>query len=177
MKEIRFKTELNTHEKLMEFSKKENVTISKLMNTIISCFFEYDVKFKQFLPKGVERKIEKRIRLTISEYELLNQFAIANNHKINDEIIYRLIGTFTKEPTITNTELSTMKALTNSLIRVGNNINQIARIMNEDNNKFNINDTLKNDILSLNILIKSHQKICQDFMIKASKRWHYKLEE
>lgn len=176
MKEIRFKTELKTHEKLMEFSKKEHVTISKLMNTIISCFFEYDVKFRQFLPKGLERKIEKRIRLTISEYELLNQFAIANNHKINDEILYRLIGTFTMEPTITNTELSTMKSLTNSLIRVGNNINQIARVINQGGN-FNLNDALKNDISSLNILIKSHQKICQDFMIRATKRWHYKLDE
>lgn len=178
MKRINLRLDKNVFNKLENYTKSNDISINQLMNYIIAHYFSDSLEFKQYLPKGRERKIEKRIRLTISEYELLNQFASANNHRINDEILFRLIGTFTKEPIITKTELSTMKSFTNAFTRIGNNINQIAKLMNsDDENRFNISESLKKDIADINVLIKAQRYLSDDFMKKASKRWHYELKE
>lgn len=177
MKRINLRLDNNVFDKLENYTKSHDISINQMMRYIIDDYFSGDIKYKQYLPKGRERKIEKRIRLTISEYELLNHFALANNHKIKDEILFRLIGTFTREPNATKEEISLLKTVNNSLIRIGNNLNQIARLMNSNESIFNLNEQLKAEVSQLNILIKMHYKNNKDFIIKAGSRWHYEVEK
>lgn len=177
MKRINLRLDKNIFNKLESHAKNNSISVNQIMSYIIAHYFSQDIKFKQYLPKGQERKIEKRIRLTISEHKLLELFSKNNYHSINDEILFRLIGTFSKEPNATKEELSSLKTVNNSLVRIGNNLNQIARLMNSEQHHFNFNEQLKSDISNLNILIKTYYKNNKDFIIKAGSRWHYEVEK
>ncbi len=118
--------------------------------------------------KTVQKITEKRIRLTESEVQILQQYAQENGWKLTQEIRYRVIGSFSKKGKISGEELREIRENRNAINALGRNINRIIRedrIVDQEGN--NVCKDLIGHILKLN---KKIERIMQEseerFLVK-----------
>lgn len=77
--------------------------------------------------KTIQKIIEKRIRLTEEEVQILQQHAQANGWKLTQEIRYRVIGSISKKGKISGEEMCEIRENRNAINALGRNINRIIR--------------------------------------------------
>lgn len=71
--------------------------------------------------KTVQNITEKRIRLTESEVQILQQYAKENGWKLTQEIRYRVIGSLSKESKISGEEMREIRENRNAINALGRN--------------------------------------------------------
>lgn len=118
--------------------------------------------------KTVQKITEKRIRLTESEVQILQQYAQENGWKLTQEIRYRVIGSLSKKGKISGEELREIRENRNAINALGRNINRIIRedrIVDQEGN--NVCKNLIGHILKVN---KKIERIMQEseehFLVK-----------
>lgn len=108
----------------------------------------------------LQKIIEKRIRLTEDEVQILQQYAQENGWKITQEIRYRVIGSLSKKGKISGEEMREIRENRNAINALGRNINRIireGRIVDQEGK--NVCMDLIGHILKLN---KQIEKIIQE---------------
>lgn len=75
----------------------------------------------------LQKIIEKRIRLTEDEAEILEQYAQENGWKLTQEIRYHVIGSISKKSKISGEEMREIRENRNAINALGRNINRIIR--------------------------------------------------
>lgn len=75
----------------------------------------------------LQKNIEKRIRLTEDEVQILQQHAKENGWKLTQEIRYRVIGSISKKSKISGEEMREIRENRNAINALGRNINRIIR--------------------------------------------------
>ncbi|WP_419235097.1 hypothetical protein [Rickettsia endosymbiont of Nabis limbatus] len=110
--------------------------------------------------KTVQKIIEKRIRLTEDEAQILQQYAQENGWKLTQEIRYRVIGSLSKKGKISGEEMREIRENRNAINALGRNINRIIREgRTVDQEGKNVCKDLLGLILKLN---KQIEKIIQE---------------
>ena len=115
---------------------------------------------EKYTKTTLQKIIEKRIRLTESEAQILQQYAQENGWKLTQEIRYRVIGSLSKKGKISGEELRELRENRNAINALGRNINRIireGRIIDQEGK--NVCKDLIDHILKLN---KQIEKIIQE---------------
>lgn len=94
--------------------------------------------FQEVIGKPDKKEVESRVYFTISEADMLKEYAISNGWSLSKEISYRVISSLTKKPKLSGEELKAIYSVRSSINVLGANINRLIRnheILSDDNVK------------------------------------------
>jgi len=117
-----------------------------------------------------EKKVRFPIRLTRSEKDAIEQRAEQEKCSQVVWIVDAIRTQLTREPQLRMDEILALGQSNYQLLRVGNNLNQIAKQMN----KSDVNDIRIETIQSVEKMIKEHVNIASDLIRAATERWELK---
>ena len=169
------------HTVLMMLATKNNQSIDETLNELIISAGSntgYDVASHEFI-MGKQGTIQVeigdtqpriRMRLRTDEIEACDTIAAHYGYKNKQAWIVQLIrSAVLHQPFVSPTELGALAASDQQLIRIGNNLNQIAKAIN--NNPSAIERADGAMILDLNVRLKEALLRYRDVLKSASQRW------
>ena len=115
----------------------EQMSVNSCINLMLttSCK-DQEVSFEEKVGRYEKKEVESRVYFTISEADLLKEYARLNEWSLSQEIRYRVISSLATKPKLSGEELKAIYAVRSSINVLGANVNRLIRnheILSDDN--------------------------------------------
>lgn len=115
----------------------EQMSVNSYINLmLITSCKDQEVLFEEKVGQYEKKEVESRVYFTLSEANLLKEYAQLNEWSVSKEIHYRVISSLAKKPKLNGEELKAIYGVRSSINVLGANINRFIRNheMLSDNN-------------------------------------------
>lgn len=162
MRQFSIKLEYKNYEKLQQIKNKYKISIARTINFLIDKYLENEIDnnilFINSDPENLSKGKLKNIQITFTqkEYELLkNRKKLHLHSSLAKEAKYYIINAINDEKQLTQIELNSLALTRAEIHKIGVNINQFVRFINQNKNNIDsIPESFINNIFLLQNEIK-----------------------
>jgi hypothetical protein len=117
----------------------EQMSVNSYINLMLTTSCKNQkVSFEEKVGQYEKKEVESRVYFTISEVNLLKEYALSNGWSLSKEIRYRVISSLAKKSKLSGEELKAIYSVRSSINVLGANLNRLIRnheILSDNNIK------------------------------------------
>ena len=137
LKEIRVRLTESVSGLLQAKAQEFRIPLSSYINFVLTSESQTEERsFQEAIGKLDKKEVESRVYFTLSEANLLKEYALSNGWSLSKEIRYRVISSLAKKPKPSGEELKAIYRVRSSINVLGANLNRLLRnreMLSEDN--------------------------------------------